>query len=584
MISCLLIFGNKSLWSQLDRADSLKKIGNYKEALDIYKQRLESDISDKNIKEQGMDYNNIANVYCYMGEYQKSIEYYFKALTILEKDKGAAAVINYNIGSNYQTMRQDSLAFEYINRAINLLFAGNKFDPKLGDCYNVMSGIYQDRNDYRNALHYLKQAEAIFKKNDKKDLLGNVYLNMAYLELERGKYQEVNILGRKALALFKEMNDARGISTSYINLNAANYYLYEDPQHPDFKKEMRKCIALLDSALLALRGIHSPEQISTVFLAKSELYAHIHNGDSAYFYLQKYNTIKDSLFGINTQKQIKELSIQYEVGKKDQENEMLTIKSERRALLAIIAFSGCACLLMVFLLFIIRSRHRKKQKQVEFEKGILEFKQQALRAQMNPHFIFNAINSIQKYILKNNQQEAYDYLAKFAKLIRIVLNNSQEKTLMLQQEIEMIKLYVELEQLRFNNKFDFNLNMDEQVNEMEIVVPAMLIQPYIENAIWHGLMNLDKERKGVLTVDITQNEEVLRICIKDNGIGREQAKQYRKEDAHRSVAMTIIEQRLLMINKMQEYENAKVVITDLRDEKGTVSGTKVEIYLPIHGK
>jgi len=263
---------------------------------------------------------------------------------------------------------------------------------------------------------------------------------------------------------------------------------------------------------------------------------------------------------------------------------LLAANSQRKTFLIITAFTSVAFVTALLLLIVVRNKSRKKQAKTEFEKSVLEFEQQALRAQMNPHFIFNAINSIQNFILNKNEQEAYDYLAKFAKLIRIVLNNSQEKQLMLEQELEMIKLYVELEQVRFNNSFEFNLTVHEDVNTMEVAVPALLIQPYIENAIWHGLMNLENLRRGILNVGITQDKDILRICIVDNGIGREKAKQYKREDRHRSVGMALTEQRLLMINKMQEYENAKVEITDLYINDKTPAGTRVEIFIPIHGK
>ena len=132
---------------------------------------------------------------------------------------------------------------------------------------------------------------------------------------------------------------------------------------------------------------------------------------------------------------------------------------------------------------------------------------------MNPHFIFNAINSVQSYILKKKEKEAYSYLAKFSKLIRTVLNNSQEKTLSLRSELETIELYVELEKMRFTNSFDFELDVSENVDIENIQVPTMLIQPYVENAIWHGLMNLEDERKGLLKIDISINDAFLKVAF-----------------------------------------------------------------------
>jgi hypothetical protein len=224
---------------------------------------------------------------------------------------------------------------------------------------------------------------------------------------------------------------------------------------------------------------------------------------------------------------------------------------------------------------IIKGIRKKEEVKTKINKQLAEFQLTALQAQMNPHFIFNAINSVQRYILEKSKQEAYDYLAKFGKLIRMVLNNSEEKTLPLQQELEMLKLYVELEQMRFSNSFEFKITIAEDVNPFEIQLPAMLIQPYIENAIWHGLMNLNNERKGILKVEISVKDELLKIVIEDNGIGRKRAEEYKETSVHSPKAMKLTEQRIMMINQMKNYESAKVVVSDLTE------GTRVEILLPI---
>lgn len=226
----------------------------------------------------------------------------------------------------------------------------------------------------------------------------------------------------------------------------------------------------------------------------------------------------------------------------------------------------------------IKSREEEKTK---INKLIAESQLSALQAQMNPHFIFNAINSIQNYILKKQEHEAYNYLAKFSKLIRMVLNNSQQKTLTLRQELETINLYVQLKQVRFKNSFEFELKLGDNIEEEEITVPTMLIQPYLENAIWHGLMNLDEARKGKLLLKIIATKEQVEITIEDNGIGRKQAMEYKKESKHKPVAMHLTEQRLHMINQMQDFEGAKVLVSDLHNENGEAMGTRVEIILPL---
>jgi hypothetical protein len=245
------------------------------------------------------------------------------------------------------------------------------------------------------------------------------------------------------------------------------------------------------------------------------------------------------------------------------------------------------CLLIAFFAgfllvrwIIVRAR-RKEEDKSRINLLLAEFRMTALQSQMNPHFIFNAINSIQRYILERSKQEAYTYLAKFSTLIRMVLNNSEEKILPLHKELEMIKLYVELEQMRFNNRFKFKLYIADDVDTYKLNIPGMLVQPYIENAIWHGLMNLGKEDTGILNLSITVNDLLLKIVVEDNGIGRKKAADYKSEQVHKPVAMSLIEQRLSLMNKMQDSDQAKVLINDLYDEFGNACGTRIEIFLPI---
>ncbi|MEO5644901.1 MAG: histidine kinase [Bacteroidia bacterium] len=247
--------------------------------------------------------------------------------------------------------------------------------------------------------------------------------------------------------------------------------------------------------------------------------------------------------------------------------------------IAISSILFCITLFIVVTSVVSRIR-RKEEEKTSINKRLAEFQLTALQAQMNPHFIFNAINSIQGYILKKNEQLAYDYLAKFSKLIRLVLNNSQEKSIPLKQELDMLLVYIELEQLRFDNSFEFILTIDEEVNQYETFIPTMLIQPYVENAIWHGLMNLEKGIKGVLQIDIRLIGNMLKITVEDNGIGRENAKVYaKKQHSHNSIGMKLTEQRINMINAMQGEEHSSAIISDVLNEEHKVIGTRVEIFI-----
>ncbi|HEY1040447.1 MAG TPA: histidine kinase, partial [Bacteroidia bacterium] len=216
-----------------------------------------------------------------------------------------------------------------------------------------------------------------------------------------------------------------------------------------------------------------------------------------------------------------------------------------------------------------------KQRRLKANQKNLEMEQQLLSAQMNPHFIFNALNSVQAFILEKSAHEASDYLAKFSKLVRLVLNNTREKVLTLEREIEFLRSYIELEQIRFGNKFTVEFVVDESIDTYQVLIPPMLIQPYIENAIWHGLMPLKSERQGKLRVSFTEEERQLTIVIEDNGIGIETSQQIKKSPGHVSTGMTLAETRTKMTGA------ASVKIYNLQNEDGTPAGTKVEIILTL---
>ena len=204
----------------------------------------------------------------------------------------------------------------------------------------------------------------------------------------------------------------------------------------------------------------------------------------------------------------------------------------------------------------------------------------ALTAQMNPHFIFNAINSIQNFIIQNHSTLAYDYLIKFSKLIRLVLNYSQDNEITLRQDLESLALYIELEQLRFKDSFEYRLTIDPDIETDSLLIPALLLQPYIENAIWHGLMPL-KAHKGMIKLDIVIQTNLLKITITDNGVGRKASDQIQKKiihTTHKSVGMELTGKRIELFGQESEFS---IQIIDNYNEQNEPYGTTVEIILPM---
>ena len=232
----------------------------------------------------------------------------------------------------------------------------------------------------------------------------------------------------------------------------------------------------------------------------------------------------------------------------------------------------------------VRAEEEKREAQnilMRTQQKMTEVEMQALRAQMNPHFIFNCLNSINRYIVKSDQTTASLYLTKFAKLIRLILDNSNSKNVILTNELEALKLYIEMEALRFDKKFTYEIKVEGNLGTDTIELPPLIIQPYVENAIWHGLLH--KEDNGHLSIRVSMNgDSMLHCIIEDNGVGREKAKELKSKTAtsRKSLGMQLTENRLSLLNKHAEL-NASIEIIDLKNGNNEAAGTRVILKIPV---
>ena len=236
---------------------------------------------------------------------------------------------------------------------------------------------------------------------------------------------------------------------------------------------------------------------------------------------------------------------------------------------------------IITLVFMIRYRYFKR---VEGEKNelyrkIVDTELRALRAQMNPHFIFNSLNSIQRFILDSDTQGAHKYLGKFSKLVRMTLNNSSKEMITLGEELQTLRLYIDLEALRFKDTFQYSIEVGEDIDADNLKTPALMIQPFVENAIWHGLMPLG--RNGRLFIKLENTGDAMKCTIEDNGIGRKAANAASKlQTEHESMGIEVTKERLEAINAKYNMVS-RLEITDLYNNDGSVRGTRVELFFPL---
>jgi tetratricopeptide (TPR) repeat protein len=531
--------------------------------------------------EAGWAYNDMASAYFNNDEMKKTIDCYYKGLCFFEKVEDSEGITDVYIGLGLIQYKQKDY-----KKAIDLYTKAHTFASKIeynNGMYQALYRIaycYQTLENYDSALAYFQKSTLVLDsltKSAEEEVVSN---NIAYAYIAKRDFKKAINQLHISLEINKRKNDTvRMISTNeLISETYADLGNYDKAtQYGERALELlRKSLNYNYDIVKVARNLYHNYKAKKDYKNALKMFE---------LYQEKSQDIQNKEVGKNLLQKELEFSFEKKELLLKTENEKLISKmkfdkereNDRRYNLIIIFGS-----LFVVLFISFYSVYKfQRQKAVIASQNSDLFRQKMLLSQMNPHFIFNSINSIQNYVLNKNEDAAYNYLAKFSKLIRMVLNNSREDNITLDIEIETLALYVELEQLRFDNKFSYELKVSEHLNTFDIKIPAMLIQPYVENAILHGLMNLNEERNGKLVIEIKTENNMLKVIVEDNGIGRERSKQFKKESIHDPIAMKLTEERVEIINKLENAKNVKILITDLYDAQQKASGTRVELFLPL---
>lgn len=232
----------------------------------------------------------------------------------------------------------------------------------------------------------------------------------------------------------------------------------------------------------------------------------------------------------------------------------------------------------------IRGIRQHEAEEMKIQHRMAELEMTALRSQMNPHFLFNSLNSVNNFIIKNKKEEASEYLTKFSRLVRMVLQNSKEKLVSLENELTALRLYMQLESLRFKDQFNYVQDISSDVELNKYFIPPLLLQPYVENAIWHGLLHLE-DKTGKLFLTIIAINKGIRITIEDNGVGREKAELFKSKTAikNKSMGMKINSDRMVLSKDLYSF-GIEVDLEDLKSDAGEPKGTRVTINITDNGK
>ncbi|MDP2413448.1 tetratricopeptide repeat protein [Daejeonella sp.] len=501
-------------------SDTEQAVKNYIEALKYFKT-----INDK--KNEARVYNNFGNLYKEIN-YNKALLYYKKALSIAKKlniDEFTAGIyLNIATVLRFQGDYKNSLKYLEISKEI---FAKTRDTINFITSLQNSGVIYYKLKDFETAKKQLFEAISQAKKNNLSKVIVGSNLALASIYLEQTEYF-------KAEASINEgIKYARGMGDN----NSVYYYL-----HKAYELELKR--RNYSKALKYLKEVHHHDSLQL----SRNLSDNIGKTSSHYLQLQKIQ--KNEL--IITQQKYKETQYWWFIT-------LIISILLLAALIGIVIFSF--------------SQKRKQKKELKIQNTIATLEQKALQAMMNPHFVFNVINTIQYFIGIKESKAANQILTGFARLMRKHLEICLKSNITLFEEIQYLNLYLSLEKIRFDEKMNFYINIDSAIEVEEIIIPSMLIQPFIENAVWHGL--LPKEDGGWIQINFTCIDNLLRIKIIDNGIGISNSSKSKTPSQHTSRGLELIHERVHLLNKIN-----KTSIHITQTQTGA-SGTEVIITIPI---
>ncbi|MBC7826878.1 MAG: tetratricopeptide repeat protein [Chitinophagaceae bacterium] len=511
---------------------------DFVKAIEFSQQALKEASSLKHTLLDASIYNNIANVYADMGYHEKALDYYMKLLD-------AAKQARHRI---YE-----------MNALINI------------------GTVYLEQKKYSRALEYLNQGLAIAKADNNNSIASSVYNNIGIAYKNMNRLQESLQNLEQSFNLAKESNNLNTMAVSLSDMAEVFIMLKDYKKAQQYASESLKYSA----PLKALQWQGNAYQILSLALEKQGRYQ---ESMDAY---KNHVMLRDSVMNDEKKQEINRKEIQFEFEKKEAllkaENEkkvaLANAEINRQRIVRNAVIGGILVLLVSTVTGLILYKRKRdaeqQQKEAEFKTRVTDTEMKALRAQMNPHFIFNSLNSVADYMAKNNTKLADEYLTKFAKLMRMILENSEQKEVLLVEDLKALELYMQLEALRMNHKFTYEIKVDEEIDQENTLVPPLILQPFVENSIWHGIAQ--KDGHGKITIKIKKEGGMINCIVEDDGIGRTQSSVLAPpldQSGKKSLGMKITTARIDIINKVKKSA-AAIQLSDLQQ------GTRVEVKLPL---
>ncbi|WP_321296339.1 tetratricopeptide repeat protein [Marinifilum fragile] len=579
-----------------DNGNTEEAIGHIKTALQLATQLSIDSLIAKTA-------NHLGSIYWIEGDCPTSTQYYETALKSAEESSNLEmiAIIKMNLSGNYSTSGQNEKAIEYALAALEIRENANNINGICFD-YIMLGEIFHSTGNIQKWKDYVHKAY-LLKDNKQCAVVSDVV--MIYNNL--GRIAEAEKEFDRALACYdtimqvsKPANYTQGMGISLLNsalikqmqskpgealklATRSEQYLGEVPYFVmatlNTKAQILKELGQYNEALDLVKENIRNENMPLYPVIKQdclnllyELNFVLKNYQRAYNWNDTLRTYEDKLRKEENQKNIEELETQYQTERKEQQIELLTaenqIRKQRIILFIIVSFLLVVAIIAGVLDFIKRKKRNAEKQQT--------LKQQLLRMQMNPHFLFNALGSIQNYMHRNETKKAAGYLNNFASLTRSILEHTTMDFISLGDEIKALENYLELEQMRTNHSFMYQFNYPDNIDVEFIELPPMLIQPFVENSVKHGLRNLNYP--GLLTINFQEEDNILSVTITDNGHGIEPKQNDKSE--HRSMSMEIFNKRQKILSR-QLKKNIYFSVKNRKDANPEETGTCVEIRIPV---
>ncbi len=531
-------------------------------------------INKVNVSELKTLHCKIATEYSLLLNHQKTLEHYLLALQYANSEPNSVEknTIFYNISAQFTNLNKLAEGERYARIAVENL---NQLDTntresalRLGSCYSLLGSIYNGGNNYDESINNLTKAEIKFNQHGFDSLLADVFINRGCIKMDAQLFKEAKVDFLNALKIYKNKNNHEGIATTYINLCSLLFNAYDSGIKKN-KNDLYSCLAYLDSATIHTREFPESMHRLNCYNYKNIIYETLGKVDSANKYKLNFYELNEIINNKELTAKIGRIEQDFNVKLKDSEIERLKnqntiLKNEQRIKTQMHIF-----VIVVVLLIALLALSFYQIKTLNLKRKSYEIQQKVSRAQMDPHFTFNAINSVQEYILLNEPDKAHLFLSKFSRVIRNFLNNNQKTSIDLKSELKFLNDYIELESERFRKRIHFTVKNLSNLQLNEIIILPSTLQPLLENAIWHGFS--DEQENCIIELTILNNKKILQLMIKDNGQGSENY-----YGSAQSKGLRLIEERINLIN-----HNRKGVFSI---HKSIVGGTIVELQFPLNLK